>query len=156
MVVKIVISWGTKDKVCQHVTVCRHIAVVSAVGRVREPPASATNVSVHEVFLHPADAAHVQVTEKAIPRRAPLSLQPRALRLSVQDARAHVMCWHRLTKICWQRLAGHCVALLMLRQCRQPKLRGRSVLIQSPQRLEALGPQPTSGACSRAAFSSRP
>ena len=30
------------------------------------------------------------------------------------------MCWHRLTKICWQKLAGHCVALFMLRQCRQP------------------------------------
>ena len=30
------------------------------------------------------------------------------------------MCWHRLTKICWQKLAGHCVGLFMLRQCRQP------------------------------------
>ena len=90
---------------------------------------------------------------EAIPRRAPLSLQPRAHGLSVQNARAHVMCGHRLTKLCWQRLAGHCVVLLMLRQCRQ--LGGRSVRIQIPQRLEALGLQPTSGACSRAAFSSR-
>ena len=31
---------------------------------------SVTYVPVHEVFLHPADVAHVQVTEKAIPRRA--------------------------------------------------------------------------------------
>ena len=108
-----------KSKVCQLVTV-RHTVVVSAVGRVREPPASATNVPVHEI--HPADAAHVQMTEKAIPRRAPLSLQPLALGLSVQGARADVMCGHRLTKICWQRLAGHCVALLMFRQCRQLNL----------------------------------
>ena len=27
--------------------------------------------------------------------------------------------WHRLTKMCWQRLAGHCVALLLLCQCRR-------------------------------------
>ena len=44
------------------------------------------------------------------------------LAFSVQDARAHVMCGHRLTKICWQRLTGHCAALLMLSQCRQPNL----------------------------------
>ena len=80
-------------------------------------PSSTTSVTVHVVFLDPADAAHVQVTEKAI-SRAPLGLQPRALGLSVQDARARVMCGHRLTKICWQRFAGHCEALSMLRQCR--------------------------------------
>ena len=110
---------GHKRKVCQLVTACRHTVVVCAVDRVRETPALATNVTVHATFFHPSDAAHVQ---EGIPSRAPLSHQPRALGLSVQDVRTHVMCWHRLTKICWQRLAGHCVALLMLRQCRQPNL----------------------------------
>ena len=91
-----------------------------------------------------------QMTEKAIPRRAPLSLQPRALGLSVQDARAHVMCGHRHAMICWQRLAGHCGAphapsVPPTEPC------GRSVPVQIPQRLEPLGPQPTS-ACSRATF----
>ena len=89
-----------------------HTHCVSGLGAL---PSSATNVPVHEMCLHPADAAHVQMTEKAISRRAPLGL-------SVQGARALVTCGHRLTKICWQRLAGHCEALSMLRQCRQPNL----------------------------------
>ena len=65
-----------KRKVCQLVTMCRHIVVVSAVGRVSEPPATATNVLVHEMFLHLADAAHVQVTEKGNP--ASCSTEPPA------------------------------------------------------------------------------
>ena len=42
--------------------------------------------------------------------------------VSVEDARAHAMCWHHHTKKCWQRLDGPCVALLLLRQCRQPNI----------------------------------
>ena len=53
-----------------------------------------------------------------------------------------------------RRFAGKvCVALLMLRQCRQPYLVAEACAIQILQRLEALGTQPTSGAYSRAAFS---
>ena len=61
-----------KRKVCQPRTACRHIVVVSAVGRVREPPASATEVPVHEMFLH--KVAHVEVTENqfcVVPLLAP-------------------------------------------------------------------------------------
>ena len=90
--------------------------------RPQAAPASARKGLVQEMFLHPASAAHLQVTEKAIWRRAQLSLWPRALGLSVEDAQANVICCHRLTKICWRKLAGHCVALFKLRHCRQPNL----------------------------------
>ena len=58
---------------------------------------------------------HMSRSEKAIPLRAPLTLKPRALGLPAEKARAHAMCWHRRTKICWRTLAGHRVALIMLR-----------------------------------------
>ena len=55
---------------------------------------------VDEMFLDPADAAHVQMTEKTISRRAPLTLKPRAPGLPFEKVAAHV--------------AGHRVALIML------------------------------------------
>ena len=90
--------------------------------RPRAAPTSGRHGLVQEMFLHPASAAHLQVTEKAIWRRAQLGLQPCALGLSIKYAQANVMCCHRLTKICWRKLAGHCVALFKLRWCRQPNL----------------------------------
>ena len=108
-------------------------------------PSSATNVQVHEMFLHPAHAALVQMTEKAIPRRAPLSLQPRALGLC-----------SGCTSACHVRASSFEDLLAKTRWplCSAPYAPsvpptepwGRSVPVQIAQRLDALGPQPTSGA----------
>ena len=57
------------------------------------------------------------------------------LDLSVEDAQSNVMCWHRVTKICWQRLAGHCAALLLLCRCRRTSeaCQSKSPRVMNPQ-----------------------
>ena len=118
-----------KRKVCLLATVSRHKVVVSAVCRVRERPASATSVPVHDM------------TEKAARARGLSVEYADVLAKSYEDLLAETR-W----PVCSASPAPSVPPT-------EPW--GRSVPVQIPKRLEALGLQPTSGACSSATCSSR-
>ena len=100
-------------------------------------PYSATNVPVHEMFLHPADVVHV------VPHWASSLVRL----VSLFRIHERMSC----AGIVLRRSAGKDSLAL----CSAPHAPSEACKIQIPQRLEAVGYQPTTGACSRAAFSSR-